>query len=156
MTVFYRGGGGFHSYMSSVASASGLKAASGPAHQSQAQLQPNQTLYVNNLNTKIKKPELKRMLYALFSPHGQVLSIVASKTAKARGQAFIVYKDLASAVVAMRSLQGYPFYDKSLRIQFAKSKSEAAREMDIILSGGTINYGKKNRNYIKLYFIITL
>lgn len=116
---------------------------SGPVPQSQHQLQPNQTLYVNNLNTKIKKPELKRMLYALFSPYGQILSIVASKTEKARGQAFIVYKELSSAVVAMRALQGYPFYDKSLRIQFAKSKSEAAKEMDIILSGGTINYGNK-------------
>lgn len=107
------------------------------------QLQPNQSLYVNNLNTKIKKLELKRMLYALFSPHGQILSIVASKTAKTRGQAFIVFKDLSSAVIAMRALQGYPFYDKSLRIQFAKSKSEAAREMETILAGGTINYGIK-------------
>ena len=114
---------------------------SGPKPASAPQLQPNQSLYVNNLNTKIKKLELKRMLYALFSPHGQILSIVASKTAKTRGQAFIVYKDLSSAVVAMRALQGYPFYDKSLRIQFAKSKSEAAREMEIILAGGTINYG---------------
>lgn len=118
---------------------------SGPVPQSQIQLQPNQTLYVNNLNTKIKKPELKRMLYALFSPHGQILSIVASKTEKARGQAFIVYKEMSSAVIAMRALQGYPFYDKSLRIQFAKSKSEAAKEMDVILSGGTINYGNKRK-----------
>lgn len=105
------------------------------------QLQPNQTLYVNNLNTKIKKLELKRMLYALFSPHGQILSIVAAKTPESRGQAFIVFKELGSAVVAMRALQGYPFYDKSLRIQFAKTKSQAAKEMDIVLAGGTINYG---------------
>lgn len=129
--------------MSSTAAANPV--VSGPLLQSQIQLQPNQTLYVNNLNTKIKKLELKRMLYALFSPHGQILSIVASKTEKARGQAFIVYKELSSAVVAMRALQGYPFYDKSLRIQFAKGKSEAAKEMDIILAGGTINYGNKKQ-----------
>lgn len=101
-------------------------------------LQPNSTLYVNNLNTKINKTELKRMLYALFGTHGQVLSIVAAKTAKARGQAFIVFKDLSSAIVAMRSLQGYPFYDKSLRIQFAKSQSQSTKEMEIIIIINTI------------------
>lgn len=105
-------------------------------------IQPNQTLYINNLNTKAKKDELKRLLYALFSPYGQIISLVALKTEKMRGQAFVVFKELGSAVVAMRALQGYPLLDKSLRIQFAKTKSEAAKEMDIILSGGSINYGK--------------
>lgn len=109
------------------------------------QLQPNQTLYVNNLNTKINKNELKRMLYALFSVHGQILSIVAMKTPTTRGQAFIVFKETSSAIVAMRSLQGYPFFDKSLRIQFAKSKSEAAKEMEIILAGGQIGYKRGER-----------
>lgn len=113
-----------------------------PKPQHQPQLQPNQTLYINNLNTRIKKPELRRLLYALFSPHGQILSIVASKTAKMRGQAFVVYKETGSAVVAMRALQGYPFMEKSLRIQFAKSKSEAAKEMEIIMAGGQIAYNR--------------
>lgn len=117
------------------------KSTVGPTNQ--LQLQPNQTLYINNLNTKIKKTELKRLLYALFSPHGQILSIVASKTAKMRGQAFIVFKDLSSAVVAMRSLQGYPFLEKPLRIQFARTKSTAAKEMEIILAGGQISYNKR-------------
>ena len=108
------------------------------------QLQPNQTLYINNLNTRIKKRDLKRLLYALCSPHGQILSIVASKTPKMRGQAFIVFKETSSAVVAMRALQGYPFLEKSLRIQFARAKSEAAREMEIIMSGGQIAYNRNN------------
>ena len=126
----------------------------GPVSQAQAQsqIQPNQTLYVNNLNTKVKKMELKRMLYALFSAHGQILAIVASKTSRCRGQAFIVYKELSSAVIAMRALQGYPFYDKSLRIQFAKSKSEAAKDMEVLLAGGTINYGKILVGKSKFYF----
>ena len=57
---------------------------------------------------------MKRCLYALFSQHGQIIDLVALKTPKTRGQAFIVYKELASAVAAMRALQGYPFFDKSL------------------------------------------
>lgn len=117
------------------------KTSTGPTVASAPQIQPNQTLYLNNLNTKIKKTELKRLLYALFSTHGQILSIVAMKTEKLRGQAFIVYKDIGSAVGAMRSLQGYPFLDKSLRIQFGKSKSVATKEMEMILAGGSINYG---------------
>ena len=58
--------------------------------------------------------ELKRCLYGLFSQFGQVLDVVALKTTKMRGQAFIVYKETPSAVSAMRSLQGYPFFGKSL------------------------------------------
>ena len=107
------------------------------------QIQPSPTLYLNNLDTKIKKTKLKRLLYALFSTHGQILSIVALKTANLRGQAFIVYKETGRAVRAMRSLQGYPFLDKSLRIQFGMSKSTATKEMEMILTGGSINYGKK-------------
>jgi len=58
--------------------------------------------------------ELKRSLYYLFSQFGQILDIVAMKTIKARGQAFIVFKDLASATAALRSLQGFPFYGKPM------------------------------------------
>lgn len=93
---------------------------------------PNQTLYINNLNERLRKDgkrdtpregpsgliysvlELKRCLYGLFSQYGQILDIVALKTARTRGQAFVVYKELSSAVAAMRSLQGYPFFGKSL------------------------------------------
>lgn len=35
--------------------------------------QPNSTLYVNNLNEKVKKEELKKSLYHLFSQFGPVL-----------------------------------------------------------------------------------
>lgn len=58
--------------------------------------------------------ELKRCLYGLFSQFGQILDVVALKTRAMRGQAFVVYKELPSAVAAMRSLQGYPFFGKSL------------------------------------------
>jgi len=58
--------------------------------------------------------ELKRSLYYLFSQFGQILDIVAMKTIKARGQAFIIFKDLASATAALRSLQGFPFYGKPM------------------------------------------
>lgn len=76
--------------------------------------QPNNTLYINNLNDKVSKGELKIQLLALFTTYGQVLDIIASKSQKMRGQAFLVFTDLASATSAMRACEGMMFYDKPL------------------------------------------
>lgn len=58
--------------------------------------------------------ELKRSLYAIFSQFGQILDIVALKTLKMRGQAFVIFKEIQSATNAMRAMQGFPFYDKPM------------------------------------------
>lgn len=58
--------------------------------------------------------ELKKSLYAIFSQFGPILDIVALKTLKMRGQAFVVFKDISSATNALRSMQGFPFYDKPM------------------------------------------
>jgi U2 small nuclear ribonucleoprotein B'' len=41
-----------------------------------------------------------------------------------RGQAFVVFADINSASNALRSMQGFPFYDKPMRIQYSKSQSD--------------------------------
>ncbi|XP_029949963.1 U2 small nuclear ribonucleoprotein B''-like [Salarias fasciatus] len=87
-------------------------------------IRPNHTVYINNINDKVKKEELKRSLYALFSQFGQIVDIVAMKTMKMRGQAFVVFKELTAATNALRQLQGFPFYNKPMRIQYAKTDSE--------------------------------
>eukprot|EP00602_Paraphysomonas_sp_CaronLab_P007676 CAMPEP_0185024830 /NCGR_PEP_ID=MMETSP1103-20130426/8024_1 /TAXON_ID=36769 /ORGANISM="Paraphysomonas bandaiensis, Strain Caron Lab Isolate" /LENGTH=217 /DNA_ID=CAMNT_0027557895 /DNA_START=69 /DNA_END=722 /DNA_ORIENTATION=+ len=91
---------------------------------------PSQTLYINNINEKIKKNVLKRMLYALFSQYGKVIEIVACKGIKLRGQAWVVYQEITSATTALRRLQGFNFYDKPLRIAFAKQKSDIVAKKD--------------------------
>ena len=58
--------------------------------------------------------ELKKSLYAIFSQFGQILDIVALKTLKMRGQAFVIFRDITSATNALRSMQGFPFYDKPM------------------------------------------
>ncbi|KAF9111611.1 hypothetical protein BGX27_004663 [Mortierella sp. AM989] len=93
-------------------------------------IDPNQTIYVRNLNEKIKKNELKRSLYCLFSAYGKVISIVATKTKQGRGQAFIAFSDIVSATAALRGLQGFTFYGKSMEIQYAKTKSHAIAKLD--------------------------
>ena len=61
-----------------------------------------------------RSAELKRALYALFSQFGQVIDIVALKTMKMRGQAFVVFRELGSSTNALRQLQGFPFYNKPM------------------------------------------
>lgn len=77
-------------------------------------IRPNNTIYINNLNEKIKKDELKKSLYAIFSQFGQIIDIVALKTLKMRGQAFVIFKEIQSSTNALRSMQGFPFYDKPM------------------------------------------
>ncbi|GFY46065.1 u1 small nuclear ribonucleoprotein A [Trichonephila inaurata madagascariensis] len=99
------------------------------------QIEPNNTIYINNLNEKIKEDELKKSLSAVFSQFGAILDIVAMKTLRMRGQAFVVFDDIKSAANALSTMQSFPFYDKPMRIQFAKTDS------DII--------AKRNGTYVK-------
>jgi len=92
-------------------------------------IKPNHSIYINNLNEKIKKDELKKALYAIFSQFGHILEIVALKTLKMRGQAFVIFKDVSNATNALRSMQGFPFYDKPMRIQYAKKDSDIIAKM---------------------------
>lgn len=75
---------------------------------------PNTTLYIKNLNDHVQKEELCSQLYSLFSTYGKIIDIIASKTAKMRGQAFLVFESLAEATAAMRACEGMMFYDKPM------------------------------------------
>ncbi|KAF2077751.1 hypothetical protein CYY_000938 [Polysphondylium violaceum] len=104
-----------------------------------ADIQPNQTIYINNLYEKISKKKLVEQLYALFSKYGQILEIVACKSHKMRGQAFIVFNDIISASNSLREMNGFKFLDKPMRIQYCKTKSDAVSKID-----GT--YSKRERD----------
>ncbi|TRZ04627.1 hypothetical protein HGM15179_022480, partial [Zosterops borbonicus] len=57
---------------------------------------------------------LKKSLYAIFSQFGQILDILVSRSLRMRGQAFVIFKEMSSATNALRSMQGFPFYDKPM------------------------------------------
>ena len=76
--------------------------------------QPNTTLYIKNLNDKVKKDELRAQLFALFTTYGRIIDVVALKGPKMKGQAFVVFTDLAGATAAMRGCEGMVFYDKPM------------------------------------------
>ncbi|KAF2405182.1 RNA-binding domain-containing protein [Trichodelitschia bisporula] len=91
---------------------------------------PNQTLYVKNLPDSLKKPDLRRNLYMLFSTFGPILDIIALKTMKMRGQAHIVFRDVQCAAQAMRALNGFEFFGKEMKVQYARSKSQTVAKLD--------------------------
>ncbi|KAG6581273.1 U1 small nuclear ribonucleoprotein A-like [Cucurbita pepo subsp. pepo] len=90
----------------------------------------NMTIYINNLNEKIKLEELKKSLNAVFSQFGKILEVLAFKTLKHKGQAWVVFEEVSSATNAIRQMQGFPFYDKPMRIQYAKTKSDIIAKSD--------------------------
>jgi len=91
---------------------------------------PSQTIYIRNLDDKIKKDDLKRALYQLFITYGDIIDIVHMRTPKMRGQAFVVFDDISGATAARRALDKFPFFGRPLALQFAKGKSDAVAKRD--------------------------
>lgn len=86
---------------------------------------PKQTLYIKNLYEKIGKEELKKCLYCIFSQFGKIADVQCVKTNKLRGQAWIIFADINSASNALRCMNGFPFFEKNMEIQYAKDESVA-------------------------------
>ncbi|XP_057789182.1 uncharacterized protein LOC131006038, partial [Salvia miltiorrhiza] len=70
--------------------------------------------------------------------YGRILDVVALKTPKLRGQAWVVFSEVTAASNAVRQMQNFQFYEKPLRIQYAKSKSDCIAKAE-----GTYDKKKK-------------
>jgi RNA recognition motif-containing protein len=99
----------------------------------------SQTLYVNHIGERIGLLELKRTLFSVFSKYGPILEIRAHGGIKRRGQAWITFEELESAVKAKNILDGYFLFDGPISVQFAKRKSHVAQK----LNGSYNPYGRK-------------
>jgi U2 small nuclear ribonucleoprotein B'' len=100
------------------------------ASDSQGIAQPNATLYVKNIDWKIKKLLLRRALYSLFSRHGKVLEIVTLRRNGLRGQAWVIFEDVQAATAAVKAEQGFTFFGKDLVIEYAREKSDRIAKQD--------------------------
>merc|ERR1711934_26101 len=87
-------------------------------------LPPRRTIYVNNLNERVKGEALKVVLRTIFKQFGEILEIVSMDSVRRRGQAFVVFESLDSAKEAKEKMQGFPIYDKPIKIAFAKKESD--------------------------------
>lgn len=88
------------------------------------------TLYVQNINDKIKIETLKKSLYLLFSAYGDVIEVHLRKQRNYRGQAWIVFKAPKNCQHAFTKLQDAPFYGKKLKLSFSTSKSDIIAKAD--------------------------
>ncbi|KAI9667899.1 MAG: hypothetical protein M1821_000719 [Bathelium mastoideum] len=90
-----------------------------------AETPPNETVYVRNLEERIKPDQLKEALSEIFGEFGNIVDIVAKRNLKAKGQAFIVYDSVDAAQSAIDEVQGFELFDKPMHLDFAKTKSDA-------------------------------
>lgn len=97
-------------------------------------LQPVQTLYVTNLDSRAKAADIIALLYELFSTCGDVVGVHVAKGKKRRngkplrGTAFVSFRNVPQATAAIRTFQKYDFLGKPMTVQYAASKSDAVAE----------------------------
>ncbi|KAK7745589.1 hypothetical protein SLS62_009766 [Diatrype stigma] len=86
---------------------------------------PISTVYVRNLEERIKPEALKAALSAVFSEYGNIIDIVAKTNLKAKGQAFVVFEKPESALQAVEEVQGFELFDKPMQVALARTRSDA-------------------------------
>ncbi|KAL2885681.1 U1 small nuclear ribonucleoprotein usp102 [Ceratocystis lukuohia] len=86
---------------------------------------PIATVYVQNLEERIKLDALIAALTSIFSEYGTVLDVVAKSNLKAKGQAFVVFDNPESAAKAIEEIQGFELFGKPMRVALARTRSDA-------------------------------
>ena len=85
---------------------------------------------MRNLEERIKITQLKEALTEIFSEYGNIIDLVAKKSLKAKGQAFIVFDDVQAAENAIEEIQGFELFDKPMMLEYAKTRSDATVERE--------------------------
>jgi RNA recognition motif-containing protein len=99
---------------------------------------PCETLYIKNLNEKVKIDELKEALNKEFSQYGEIIEIRVRNTIRLKGQAFISFKTKEQSSKAKKNLNDKLFLNKKLIIEFAKTPSDS-----ILLLQGKLTENQK-------------
>ncbi|KAF7545842.1 hypothetical protein G7Z17_g8875 [Cylindrodendrum hubeiense] len=92
---------------------------------------PISTVYVQNLEERVKLETITEALRTIFSEFGNVVDIIAKKNLKAKGQAFVVFEDADSAQKAIEEVQGFELFDKPMRLALARSKSDKTVALNV-------------------------
>ncbi|KAH8827538.1 hypothetical protein DL96DRAFT_1669041 [Flagelloscypha sp. PMI_526] len=86
---------------------------------------PSETLYIQNLNERVKPATLKITLTNLFTNFGPVLSVVAHSNLRMRGQAFVSFSSSETAATAKKEVNNFPLYGKPMIINYARTRSDS-------------------------------
>lgn len=103
---------------------------------------PQATLYVRNLNEKLKPSVISEALLTIFSQFGKVIDIKYKKHIRHRGQAFVSFETSEIATEAMIKSQGFPLFEKPMDIQYAREPSFAVTALK---GKNTLANHKRNR-----------
>ena len=117
----------------STESAAAMAATSIPSHAgppSKSVGAPSATLYLRNLNDKLRKVDLQKELYCLFTTYGRVLDVNVMPGPKMRGQAHVVFPNAQASTQAMRELQGFNFHGRDIKIEYGKSRSHIFNKLE--------------------------
>lgn len=106
--------------------------------------QPNNTLYLQNLNERVAPRHLIPQLKEIFSEFGEVLGVIAKRRLALRGQAFVLFKEAEAARKALEIMQGVRLYGKTVIVRFAKYKSDVISKAD-----GTYEIERRRREQDK-------
>jgi RNA recognition motif-containing protein len=87
-------------------------------------LPKNNTLYIKNLNSRIKIEYLRQSLENVFTQYGKLADVKVKRNFRMRGQAFLVFDEEDSAEKALYAMDGAIFYQKPLMINYARSVSD--------------------------------
>ncbi|KAK7398050.1 hypothetical protein QQX98_012587 [Neonectria punicea] len=91
---------------------------------------PISTVYVQNLEERVKVEAITEALRTIFSQFGNVVDVVAKKNLKAKGQAFVVFEDPVSAQTAIEEVQGFELFDKPMKLAMARTRSDKTVAMN--------------------------
>ncbi|KAM5523317.1 related to small nuclear ribonucleoprotein snRNP U1A [Fusarium oxysporum] len=90
---------------------------------------PISTVYVQNLEERVKLDALVDTLRTVFAEFGNVVDIVAKKNLRAKGQAFVVYDSPESAQDAINEIDGFELFGKPMKLAFARTQSDKTIEL---------------------------
>jgi U2 small nuclear ribonucleoprotein B'' len=85
---------------------------------------PQATLYVTNVDWTLTKAQIRRSLFTLFSRHGKVLNVIYLRHTGMAGRAFVIFDSVDLATKALEEEQDFVFFDRPLRINYAKETSD--------------------------------
>lgn len=121
-------------------------------------LVPIHTIYVRNLNYKMQPNEMRKALYAEFIKFGKILDIVVGiKRFALRGQAWIIFDDVNSAVRAVSEMNGKVVLNRPVVFVCSTGQDQtvsfARTESDLILKReGRFVYSKRTfQSYAEIH-----
>lgn len=87
------------------------------------------SVYVQNLEERVKLEALTEALRTIFSEFGSVIDIVAKKNLRAKGQAFVVFENPESARDAIEEIDGFELFGKPMKLAIARTRSDKTVEL---------------------------